>query len=426
MRMNVIRSSICALLVCGGSLSAHAAENMPIPAEPQPAGFIAHEWGTLTSVQGSDGKPMYGMHHEEEPLPAFVQGRACPGKACICPPGLKCIDFIADPDKNTGINQALETPVIYMYSPTALSVDVHVDFPRGLISQWYPEPTAIAPAIPLSTAHIKQIDGGAMTWRVNVLPPSASPPALEPVEATSIWSPARQVKANLLETPPVGRGLPQVEKFIFYRGVGQFETPFVVTSAPGEHGLKLTNQSLEAIPAVFLLRIDSGYGAIKNIGAIGALESVAVNDPPMITRGSPSLDQFREVASSALREALVRSGLYEDEARALLDTWARSYFGNSGLRVLYVMPRAWADRLLPITITPAPRELVRTMVGRVEVLTAEEEQSLLSRVRRGMGSRAGFDVKSLGRLAEPKLRRLQQVTQSPEEKSFIRSLLRRM
>jgi hypothetical protein len=38
--------------------------------------FIVHEWGTFTSVQGSNGKPLGGSHHGEERLPAFVHSRA--------------------------------------------------------------------------------------------------------------------------------------------------------------------------------------------------------------------------------------------------------------------------------------------------------------------------------------------------------------
>src|SRR5947208_534222 len=39
-------------------------------------GFVAHEWGTFTSVQSSTGETMVGMAHEDEPLPQFVWGRS--------------------------------------------------------------------------------------------------------------------------------------------------------------------------------------------------------------------------------------------------------------------------------------------------------------------------------------------------------------
>lgn len=40
---------------------------------------MVHEWGTFTSLQGSDGRVMDGLHHTEELLPAFVHGRLASG-----------------------------------------------------------------------------------------------------------------------------------------------------------------------------------------------------------------------------------------------------------------------------------------------------------------------------------------------------------
>jgi len=36
-------------------------------------GFTVHEWGTFTSVSGSDGVLLPGLEVEEAPLPNFVQ-----------------------------------------------------------------------------------------------------------------------------------------------------------------------------------------------------------------------------------------------------------------------------------------------------------------------------------------------------------------
>ena len=47
----------------------------PVADPMAPADLIVHEWGTFTSVGSSTGALMEGLHHEEEPLPAFVHGR---------------------------------------------------------------------------------------------------------------------------------------------------------------------------------------------------------------------------------------------------------------------------------------------------------------------------------------------------------------
>ena len=38
-------------------------------------GLVVHEWGTFTSVQGSNGENVAGLEYEEEALPRFVHNR---------------------------------------------------------------------------------------------------------------------------------------------------------------------------------------------------------------------------------------------------------------------------------------------------------------------------------------------------------------
>ena len=116
---------------------------------------------------------------------------------------------------------------------------------------------------------------------------------------------------------------------------------------------------------------------------------------------------YVQTARARIAEQLEASGLYADEARAMVDTWSKSYFQSFGVRLLYIVPREWTDSLLPLAVEPSPTELVRTLVGRIEVLTPSEERALVARVT-DAASRAlpAQDVATqLGRLAEPKLRR---------------------
>ena len=64
----------------------------------------------------------------------------------------------------------------------------------------------------------------------------------------------------------------------------------------------------------------------------------------------------------------------------MLETWRDSWF-EEGLRVFYVLPRAQTDAVLPVTIEPRPSELVRVLVGRVEVITPELEASVRANPR---------------------------------------------
>ena len=68
---------------------------------------------------------------------------------------------------------------------------------------------------------------------------------------------------------------------------------------------------------------------------------------------------------ASLKRALLKQGLYADEAEAMLNTWKASYFEKPGLRLFYVVPREWTDYFLPLTIS-VPARVNRAIVGRID------------------------------------------------------------
>jgi hypothetical protein len=354
-----------------------------LPPEP---GLVVHEWGTYTSVQGSNGATLDGMQHEEEALPSFVHQRA------TVPTSGKGIEALPQP-----VNQKLETPVLYFYSPKALTVQATVDFPGGIISQWYPDAAESMPPVGGMTA----IANGRMRWNAELRPldPMGN---IQTVSADSVWAPSRQVAAV-----PVAIGS-ELEKFIFYRGLGKFDVPFRV-EARADGLVDLVNDSDDVIEDVFLLRVHAEGGAAVSLGRIPAHDALRGVAPPVEGK-ERNLDQYVADTMTIVADALERTGLYHDEARAMVETWSRSYFRGLGLRVLYTTPRAWTDRLLPLTLSPTPGAIVRTLVGRVEIMTPADEADL--RLRAAQDDTAAL-LGQLGRFAEPKLRRVRQLTMEP-------------
>jgi hypothetical protein len=111
-------------------------------------------------------------------------------------------------------------------------------------------------------------------------------------------------------------------------------------------------------------------------------------------------------------------------------TWEKSYFRTEGLRLLYILPRATVDEVIPIQVQPAPEQLVRVMIGRVEVLTPCTERRIEQAVAdldakdpliRRM---AQAELDQLGRLREPVLRRLTSLTTVPEIRSRAEALIK--
>lgn len=373
----------------------------PAPTPTVTSGLVVHEWGTFTSVNGSDGALLEGLHHEEEALPAFVHGRG--GSATGTP--AEQTRFKSMEAQPAGVTQKLETPVIYFYGDAGRA-RVRVDFPRGILSEWFPDASAFGPAISmLLPAVAPPLASGFMEWQVDLVPGMADAdfPAAPP---DNIWIPSRRVASVPVRVAATGEN----ERFIFYRGLGAFELPLAVEVGASDQ-ISIHNRSTQASPAVFLLRVHDGGGAIVPLGPLAG--GASLMRVPLPQGGKEhDLDVYVATARARIAQELEASGLYADEAQAMVDTWSKSYFQSFGVRLLYIVPREWTDSLLPLAVEPAPAELVRTLVGRIEVLTPSEERALVTRVT-DAASRAlpAQDVATqLGRLAEPKLRRAMALT----------------
>lgn len=363
------------------------------------ADYVAHEWGTFTSLMGSNGVRQNGMYHEDEALPSFVHhygeemNLELPNGSSVallrphCPPHSKAC--FADL-RNQTITQKMETPVLYFYSDKARSVAVDVGFPKGIIAESYP--LAVA-NYPKATPHTI-LTNGFSHYEVNILTDNHESPIDVPND--NIYSHARKTKSNLIKSGN------EIEKFIFYRGIGNFSTDLKITSEG--NNLQVINSGKE-IPAVFLLNFDEFGGNVKNLGNVKAGQIVKVSDLEVnfLKQKKMPFKDYIQKARSMIQLALIKNGLYFDEAVALLDTWEQSYLKTPGLRVLYVLNRDEVERILPMNITPAPRELTRVFIGRVEVLTESEEQKLFQDV---LNEGEKFHVGRLGRMAHPIANRL--------------------
>ena len=360
--------------VCVGGVCAGATSDQP---------FVVHEWGTFTSVKASDGHTLGGVHHIDEALPAWVHRRATNE-----PWGYDVEGIPEEP------LQQLETPVLYFHSGPPRAVRVDISFPQGVVGEWYPSATSFTPAIGALTA----LGAGAMRWDL-VLAPGLPTASFPPVSPDEIWAPSRQVSSA-----PVRAATDEREQFVFYRGLGKFDPP-VKISAPSDQTLHLENLGSEGVPAAFVLVVKGAMGAFSPVGPLpaGATMDTAIPATAM------SSAEMIAAARSGLRLALEATGLYPDEAIAMVDTWTRSWFHAEGIRVLYIAPRAWTDGWLPTTITPAPSSLVRTLVGRVDMLTPGDEAGLVKLVK-ASGPSCALDVTSLGRFAEARLFRAVELT----------------
>ena len=392
-------------------------------------GLVAHEWGTFTSVQGSDGVLLDWRPLETSRLPGFVYNWSKPGLN-----RMQAGPF-AFTKGGMVTQQRMETPVIYFYSDRARTIDVSVEFPKGLITEWYPQAAQIGPAtVPVPKA-IAMLDNcvhkvgakPAFTFATLLSRPvfkesrarwshleikparenTAMAASLPSDQSGSHYFSARETDADFLQLPSLvaTNPTPETEKFIFYRGAGSFATPLRVT-AENDGAITVVNTGGEALKDLFVLSVQNRTGNFIHLDRLEPNERRSVRPA---SENAPIAAVSQKLASQ-MADALAGEGLYRREAEAMVKTWNDSWFQEEGVRVLYVLPREWTDQTLPLTIEPAPREVVRVMVGRAEVITPATEKQLsdfLTRAGQGDSSareQALVQFRKMGRFAEPAYR----------------------
>lgn len=298
------------------------------------AGYTAHEWGTFTTVLDSAGKALsWNPYALVEPLPTFVHG----------PELLK---------PNWSGTVRMETPVVYVYAERALTLDARVEFPAGQLTEWYPAAELVERGIRWQGVEVR--------------------PGLDGPFATTLSGEHYFAARGVAATPLRVGG--ELEKFLFYRGVGSFEQPLGVRfeGEGAAQTLVLENRGPRPLGRVLLFENRVGAVALHVQAPLPSGASARVARSELRTDGDLSL--------APLLALLREHGLFEDEAQAMLATWRRDWFGP-GLRAFYVMPRADTDALLPLTLTPPPARLERVLVGRLELLEPELERTFLAAAR---------------------------------------------
>lgn len=406
------------------------------PQAPQQAKpFIVHEWGTFTSVQTAKGETLARMYEEDEQLPAFVHrfnpqrsesDQITKGFSRVSGDTFRMLE---------PITQRLETPVLYFYGEPQAQVSVKVDFPQGVISEWYPNAHTYSPQ---DNSELQRFTQGSMTWQVSLIERAAR---TNPVEIDSIWLPSRKVKALTVSTSykrativvekefakspnyPLDKLPREEEPFIFYRGVGNFELPIKVTQESGQ-ALTIENQSDQDLSHVFIYKTDGQRGKLYPLGRLpkgkSASHGLTLAMPsPKESPNAAHIERSKDQLINALKEA----GLFEPEARAMVNTWERSYFKTPGTRILYIVPRAWTDKLLPLSLEPKPDLLERVLIGRIESLPPGQQEQLNAQLKTHFEAKTQPAPHSLGPFLMPRLHALYKQTPEGKYKRWLGALL---
>lgn len=388
--------------------SALLASSLSFAASPgTSANYVAHEWGTFTSVQDGDGRLQPWQSTQVSELPNFVYDWS--------KPGLNRGSLIQGKGFMVTL-QRMETPVIYFYANQPLTADVDVSFPQGSITEWYPQATQVGPTFVINSNAPAEgiLNRSGIIWRnLEITPDVKADSSLPQDSSGSHYFAARATAANLVRanvsTPT--NAVTELEKFLFYRGTGNFKTPLRVT-IDSNSIVTVENTGAQTLAHLFLLNIHDGHGAFGVMDELSSSNSVTwlqLNADNAEHWRQFSLTTFQDEIGTQMQAALVSEGLFPDEAKAMVNTWKDSWFTEEGVRVLYILPRSWTDETLPLNLNPRPKDLTRVMVGRAEIITPTLEANLfqlLTKAQNGDSSardQASVELKKLGRFAGPAL-----------------------
>ncbi len=224
--------SVAILLVAGFFVSAEAPRGALVPTTTDPAGLVVHEWGTFTSVAADDGSAVEWVPQlGPQELPCFVERVNMNIKGWL-PATVR-----------------METPVLYFYSAEKRTVDVRVKFRRGAVTEWYPRADVFPKEILPASLKLPGLEGTVAWNGVKVLPRADE---TYPVgDKSNHYYAARKTDASPVE---VGN---QREKFLFYRGVGNFTVPLSARLS-GNGQVTATSSSARPLGDVMLFENQGG------------------------------------------------------------------------------------------------------------------------------------------------------------------------
>lgn len=370
-----------------------------------PKDLVVHQTGLVSSVVTADGARLPGLHHRLDRLPPFAHRLDSKG---VDADSLKS----GTPHLPEPATSQLEFAATYFYSNKPRQIDVSVDLPDGYPTDWFPAADTHAPksldTCPCSDSELKSrgldaLADGRLDWTLQ-LADTASDRIDVPSE--QLWDHLRQVPdASLVETS-ASKDSPETERFLGFSSIGTRKPPFSVTFEEDGYTDDVTfeNHSDVQVGRMLLLDVHQEVGRVLRIQQVPPRDDRTFSPAPK--EAPVPIETLAGQTRHHLTAMLEARGLSGQMARSTARAWVSGDLVEPGTRIIYLMPRSWADKLYPMTLQPNPDELVRALVGRVEILEPEDEQAAVNRVKTAYFNDTSLTELARGdRFAPPTFRR---------------------
>jgi hypothetical protein len=307
--------------------------------------LVVHEWGVF-SVYEDEEAALQAMRAEWMGLPKFIYG-------------------VRELSRNMPYRGPVRKPVIYLHCPQPMTVDLNVSFAKGRAMVWYPATV---------TPNSEKPDTRMLHWKLYLKEPPKEgdfrPPAgfqAADVPAEHWFARLRDVDAGELFSEGswnrFGASWDR-EKFVYYDGFVPAPQCLEVIFKDDKIGLK----SLVDFPVHDLFVIDRRQPDKVRVARRDEVASKA--ELADLAMKEVHGERWLADAANDLLDRLQKAGLHADEAKGLVHTWKQDFFQGPQITLIYRLPQAQYDRMLPLTVTPAADKVVR--VGLVQQFACDK------------------------------------------------------
>jgi hypothetical protein len=394
-RNRLFAASIALLVAALAALLPASATAAELQQLPHAKGLVVHEWGVF-SVNEDVEFANADLRAEWDKLPAFVHGHI---KGRVVP-------------QHWGAVEARRRPIVFFHAKEPALVSVKIDFPGGLAGVWYP--ATMSPAV--YGMNPQPAAGNSLQWELGIKQPPGGwrPKAPAPPEVTDKhwFARVRQVKSDEIfaRYSPNNQDVER-ERFLYYDGI--FPQGKWLKIEVEKDRVSLTSRVKHPVFDVTVVdRRGEGKVRVGRVARVEAGETVKG-----VKFENTDESRFASEASETLLKQLAGAGLNEDEAKSLVDLWRKEFFETPGLNLFYRIPQTEYDRLLPLTITPAPVSVVRVGLvhhGHLEPDFAERVLELVKKLDSPKFAEREAATKKLIATGPAALVQLQKILQSKD------------
>ncbi len=316
-------------IACAGTTTAKEAA-------PAANGLAVHEWGVFRVNEDADFANA-DLRAEWDDLPAFayglIKGRAVP--------------------QHWGAAETRLRPIIFFHAQQPIVVRLKIDFPGGMPGVWFP--ATEKPAVFGLEQQPKT--GDSLEWNLGIkqCPNGWTPkqPSVPEVSDKHWISRIRQVKSDEVFARFSPNPLDvEREKFVYYDGI--FPQRRWLKIAVGKDRISLTSQVKHLVYDITAVDRRGDVIRVSRVARLEAGETIAELPFKVV-----NAKDFAGEAADTLVKQLIEAGLFNDEAKSLVDAWKARMFETPGLNLFYRLPQSEYDAAMPITVTPKPDFVVR-------------------------------------------------------------------